>query len=471
MNILLFGLGPHAKRIYYPLLEKYEKKYEIEIIGIVDLEDQKEKIDEYLKGRMLQPRYKFFVSTKNRNTGNIDDVLEDSLEKILVNNTIDGVIISTEPKAHMQYANWALKNRIKILIDKPISAPVGTVNDIEAAKQIYTDFETLLDLTKKNRSSCYVQCQRRYHLGYNFIWKYLSEFVEKYEVPLTFMDIYHADGMWNMPNEFFSRENHPYKYGYGKMLHSGYHFLDLYSWFNEINQSLEKYKADKVGVYAQSYRPYDFFHSFDGDFYKKNLSNSEIIDAVRDCNKVKLFGELDVNMLLTTYKNDRKISTTSSNLLQNSFSRRAWDKLPKDTYKGNGRVRHERFNVQVSHLLNIQVHSYQSYEVKKKDVDTIGAGHEDHFDIYIFRNSELIGGKTLEKLSIGEIMKESKRKDTTYKGHNEEARENCFIDFMDGNNSIAELHNHEFTCKLLSTIYSCLVEESKGEIPYKMISL
>jgi len=176
-------------------------------------------------------------------------------------------------------------------------------------------------------------------------------------------------------------------------------------------------------------------------------------------------------MLLRTYRKDTKICTASCNLMQNSFSRRAWSYLPEDTYKGNGRVRHERFNVQVSQLLNIQIHSYQSYEVKKKDVETQGVGNEDHFDIYLFRNSELVGGAPLEKITLGECMKRRNSDKEGYIGHNEEAREKCFIDFMEVRDSIAELKHHDFTNKLLSTVYECLVKESKGKIPYKEIKI
>ena len=50
--------------------------------------------------------------------------------------------------------------------------------------------------------------------------------VSAVQVPLSYADIYHADGMWVMPHEW-ERDNHAYKYGAGKLLHSGYHFVDL----------------------------------------------------------------------------------------------------------------------------------------------------------------------------------------------------------------------------------------------------
>lgn len=35
--------------------------------------------------------------------------------------------------------------------------------------------------------------------------------------------------MWNTEEEIFSREDHPYRYGYGALCHSGYHYIDILS--------------------------------------------------------------------------------------------------------------------------------------------------------------------------------------------------------------------------------------------------
>ena len=42
-DIILIGLGPHAQRIYYPLLEKYAAQYHINIPLVIDLQDQQHK--------------------------------------------------------------------------------------------------------------------------------------------------------------------------------------------------------------------------------------------------------------------------------------------------------------------------------------------------------------------------------------------------------------------------------------------
>jgi hypothetical protein len=125
-------------------------------------------------------------------------------------------------------------------------------------------------------------------------------------------------------------------------------------------------------------------------------------------------------------------------------------------------VRHERVAIQVANLLAIQVHSYQAYEVGKRDVETEGAGHGDHFDIYIFRNSGLVGGKPLEKFKIGEEARQRSQGDPSYLGHNEKAREANFLDFLEGRPGPSHFATHSMTNRLLSKIYECIVRENNG---------
>lgn len=50
--------------------------------------------------------------------------------------------------------------------------------------------------------------------------------------------------------------------------------------------------------------------------------------------------------------------------------------------KGNGRVRHETLSLQMGPLMNIQVHSYQAYEIKERknqSIDHQAHGGLEHF--------------------------------------------------------------------------------------------
>ena len=56
----------------------------------------------------------------------------------------------------------------------------------------------------------------------------------------------------------------------------------------------------------------------------------------------------------------------------------------------------KRVNIEVGPLLNIQVHSYQAYE--SRNPETIqGWGESNHFEVFVFRNTDLVGGTSVEK--------------------------------------------------------------------------
>jgi predicted dehydrogenase len=89
---------------------------------------------------------------------------------------VHGIIISTEPKAHKPYLLWATERNLDILVDKPITAPVGLTTHLEAAQQVWADYVEIEECLKNSRSNLVVQCQRRSHPGYQFIRSYLSDF-------------------------------------------------------------------------------------------------------------------------------------------------------------------------------------------------------------------------------------------------------------------------------------------------------
>lgn len=467
-NYIFVGLGPHAKRIYYPFLEKYQTQYDIRIKLLIELRDQREKVAEYLRARKLQPDKIIYLPNNeaNRLGVTLDQAAQKQFDSLVQGEKITGLIISTEPKAHKIYANWALKNNINVLMDKPITAPLCPSTDIERARQIYEDYLDLKNLSSASKGKFYITCQRRNHQGYTFIKEYLKKFISEFAIPISYIDIYHADGAWSLPHEF-GKENHPYKYGYGKLMHSGYHFIDLFAWLSQINSNLDELRPNSAKVYTMRFTPNDFFNQINESAYQKFFNQPATKDFYRNYKPedYKHFGELDAYILLQLMRGEQVVTTGSINLQQNSFSRRGWFDLPVDTYKGNGRVRHERVNIQVSQFLNMQVHSYQSYELSKETTEIGSVGNEDHFDILIFRNKKMVGGEAFSKISLGGEMKKQNHQDSYYLGHNEKARETTLLNFIEGRDDESELKHHEFTNQLLSNIYASMAQGTQTGNP------
>lgn len=443
-NIILVGLGPHAKRIYINLM----KKHRILPLVIVDLERNKENVLMYLEKENIDCET-YFVSDNEADVLNLSEQVKCDLRELIRKLSIKYAIISTEPKAHFAYAKFFLDEDVNILMDKPITAPTFIFDSVTNSKRIQEEFNVLRnEYIKKPYLNFTIQCQRRFHAGYDYVKDLIEKTVDKYCVPVTYLDVYHSDGMWNMPDEFFSRENHPYKYGYGKLFHSGYHFVDLITWLLESNSKLINKKANGVSITTTLFRPKDFFTTIDNDFYKKYLNTNKYKEILANKEKVYNFGELDVHSMIDFKNNDSIITHCNLNLLQSGFSRRAWTELPEDTYKSNGRVRHERVDIQIGPIMNIQIHSYQSHEIhEKSDIPDYEIGSNDHFDIYVFRNSNIIGGKPFEKISIKELLKKN-----DFFGNNEKAREMCFLDFINDKKGESDLLKHDESILLLTKL-------------------
>lgn len=464
-NIALFGLGPHARKIYYPLIEQYTKKYNLHLKLIVDLKSQEKVVMDYLYQRKIQPEKILFIDEKYRNGDAIDGRLLYSLNQ-LINDGIDGIIIATEARSHKMYIEWAISNNIDILLDKPIFASDIIRDSDSSSRNIINNYIEIKNRLMNSSSNIIVVTQRRVHNGYVFALEYLSSFVNQYQVPITYIDIYHADGVWSLPNEY-TKENHPYKYGYGKLMHSGYHFIDLFSWIMQTNKNIASKYPDIINMFATQTGPGDMLKIIDRSSYSKLFPSIQFeeIDHKYKSNMIDM-GEVDVFILLQSIKDNAIITTSTINLLQNSFSRRAWTSMPLDSYQGNGRVRHERVNIQIASLLNLQIHSYQATKASETDILDGDLGHKDHFDVYIFRNSGIIGGKTVEKVSFSKHLSEYQ-----LNGHNEQAKERLFLDFLYKKRSASNFFDHELTNQLLSRIYECLIRQRQSVIPYISFNL
>lgn len=447
-NVALIGLEPHAKRIYL----NYFKKHNIELGLIVDLESKRDSVKKYLNENNFKNTKIYTIDDKYKDNIHLPNNISQTLAEICKTLEISHIIISTEPKAHNMYLEFALKNNIDVLTDKPITV-CKNMTSLKSINEISKQYNEIIKLSNNSKAMCNVMCQRQYHRGYEYIKKLLTDVVKKYQVPITYIDIYHCDGNWEMPHDLL-KENHPYKYGYGKLFHSGYHFIDLLSDFVKINNQLsDTKKITKGSIYSTCFTPNDELAVFNIKDYKRIFKEQEIPDYYNQNQNPKFnkFGEKNFYGQLTFKNaNNQTITTANLNLLHYGFSRRGWIQS-KDYYKSNGRIRHERINIQVGTLLNIQVHSYQSKEIKDR-LDILQEeeiGGLEHFDIDIYRNVDILGGKSFERIKLGDLYSEKEKKNIL--GYNELSREEYLTNFLKGKCSKGDIRDQALGIEILKS--------------------
>ena len=110
---------------------------------------------------------------------------------------------------------------------------------------------------------------------------------------------------------------------------------------------------------------------------------------------------------------------------------------------------HERINIEIGHLFNIQVHSYQSKEISDRTNDEENVGGLEHFDIFIFSNP-LVDSVPFKKISLGDMYSEEEKKE--FLGYNELSREIFIEKFLNNEDCKGDIRDQALAIEIL---YSC----------------
>lgn len=460
-NIMLIGLGPHSKRIYM----NYFKNHNIEPKILVDLKSNEENVKNYLLDNGYNNTIVWTLPDEYKDYENLPEKEYNQLLELCKKQNINYIISSTEPKAHNMYLQFALKNNINILSDKPITVVKG-MDKLENIQKVKQQYEKLLKIYEQSNCKCNIMCQRQYHRGYIYIKNLLSEIISKYNIPITYIDIYHCDGNWEMPHDL-DKENHPYKYGYGKLYHSGYHFIDLLAELVKLNNLTDDSKRIVSGkMYGDVFTPDDEKVVFNAEDFKNVFNLKELHEPYSSLenNDYSNYGEKNFYGNIGFYnESNRLITTANINLLHYGFSRRGWFES-RDYYKKNGRIRHERINIQVGPLLNIQVHSYQSKEIKDRtnSIDETMTGGLEHFDIDIYRNVDLIGGVPFQRIQLKDLYGEELGKGN-FIGFNEFSREEFVNSFLNDTSEKGDLKDQDLGMEILYSA-SKIIYDKRNEL-------
>src|SRR5574344_378634 len=411
-NIMLIGCGHHAKRVYVTKLKEIESEFGIKLKAIVELKEKQNDVLTFASKYFENVNYIFVDKFEEKFKQSLPYELENRLNSIIAKENINSVIIATDPLNHMQYALWALKHNLHILMDKPISTYYNISNNVQQAEQLKRDYELLVENYSGDKAFI-VNAQRRFLPQFQVVKDFVNEIASKYGTPITSMQSTHSDGQWRLPDEILKFKYHPLL-GWGKVSHSGYHFIDMTSKMVKDSFKEANKKFDEISVFSKFIRPSGVLLQQNqaelakifGNEYKKfdNRTDEELLKLYKEKNEA----EVDANSIISLSYNGNPVTNITLNLMHNGFSCRSWlNSNMKDLYKGNGRVRHEYHNIEQGCLQNIQIHSYQSKD--KHDINNesdFEIGGNNHYDIYVFRNSGIVGGQTLQIITGKDIAED-----------------------------------------------------------------
>ena len=184
-RVIVIGCGIHYREKYHAVLERKG----IEIALLIDLKSKENIIRAFISQNKLKPKQYLFLDETYCHTISIDNIDALVAEKDL--SEVDGVLICTEPKVKKSYAVWTAKHGWDLFIDKPITA-FCSLDQVDALE---SDFDEIITAFDTNGAKAVVSCERRTHLGYVWLKKYIEEFILEHQAPLTSIDIHFAGGV------------------------------------------------------------------------------------------------------------------------------------------------------------------------------------------------------------------------------------------------------------------------------------
>lgn len=469
---MIIGVGPHTRRIYVPSVKALQQKYPVQIKLAIDLKKEASTVRDYFTQNMPETELLFVDPFKEQ----LPPALATQLYQYVVNNKINGVIIATEPTVHKPYASWALQAGLHILMDKPVTARDHVVTDPIAADGILDDYLQLMQeyqsLQRQKNTAFIVNVQRRYHPGFQQVRSLLEEITTQTNCPVTSIQSYHCDGQWRLPSEIVTQHYHPYNSGYGKVSHSGYHIFDIVHQFYATSEQTGKF-ADEMQVMSSFVQPNgflaqleesDYLRYFGDDYDKVKLFSDEQLQPI-----FQNFGEMDAAVIIRMLKAKENIANITINLQHNGFARRNWILPGKDLYKGNGRVKHEYHNIQQGPFQNIQIHSYQAKDKHEKSTEEdYMIGGNNHFDIHVFRNIGITGGKqALEVITMQDIAERNQLQQAALVV--EQAKKTVTEEFLQCIAGLRQpyqvkssIESHLMPVKMMSAVYASHIQGKQG---------
>lgn len=357
-HLIVVGFDSIVANKYLSCIRNAVRSGHIDSYSIIDLESQRLAIEQRLQAVDLKPRgIVYLPDSEARVQGTPQELIAGAVQRLSAPGVPAKVYIATEVRAHEAYLRFCVENHIDSLVEKPVLAPM--VDGSFRPSYITKIMEELIGLSGDSPAKHSVMTLSRYHQIYNQkVIASLREKMERWEAPLTSFHIRAAGGVWNLQREFESRDDHPYKYGYGMMMHGAYHYVDLATQILSLNAALFSDRQFKLELSGFGAFPVDQHQRMSrpiaSRFQDGNPAWADDVDgALR-------FGETDVTSAfrLVDIASGRTVSLGTLSFEQTTPSIRNWGELSSELYNVNGRTSSVDMEAQLSTLYSTHVHCY-----------------------------------------------------------------------------------------------------------------
>jgi predicted dehydrogenase len=442
-DIILVGLGAYARARYIPLIEEAVSSGRASALHVVELDSARDNVDAFFRTRACKPASVSSVPDLRRRAIWYSGHGEDVLTALARPET--KVIIATEPKAHLGYLRSALGLGLDCLVDKPVILPMGS-NGLPAADRLIGAVAELKEICDRTGGRCVVMTPRRYNAVYELIGRYARRASRNLGTPVTYIGIEHHAGVWNTEEEILSREDHPYRYGYGMLCHSGYHYIDILSGLLAHNEEHFGRLAIELDVHRASAA--DQVGQIGPDPVRRLRGDAPV---ARLFPAPPFWGETDIVSSGAARRPGSRetVCLFRLDLLQTSVSLRNWRQLPTDVYNKNGRYGSETIRLNIGPFAAIEARIFKRPHLSTEAHPQLR--REAH--ITLWRNAGFLGGAVLRE-------RRYPARDTLARNADLGAgRKRLFDDWLAGRSDKSSLDSHTRTISLFAHYLAALTTD------------
>lgn len=357
-HLIVIGFDEIVANKYLSCIRDAIRSGYIDSYSIVDLESKRTEIDRRIRAASVKPRGVVYLpDSADRVRETPQEIIAASIQCLRVPGVPTKVYIATEVRAHEAYLRFCVEHHIDSLVEKPVLAPV--VDGRFEPSYITKTMEELIRAAADSPAEHSVMTLSRYHQIYNHkVLASLRDRMERWEAPLTSFHLRAAGGVWNLQREFESRDDHPYKHGYGMLMHGAYHYVDLATQILSLNAEVFPGRQLRLEVSSFGAFPIDQHQRISQPTASRFQDDGAWWSA--DSGAGFRFGETDVTSAfrLVDAVTGRIISLGTLAFEQTTPSIRDWAVLPDDLYNVNGRTSSVDLEAQLSTLFSTHVHCY-----------------------------------------------------------------------------------------------------------------
>ncbi|MET7769075.1 hypothetical protein [Nocardia sp. NPDC005366] len=369
-QLVVVGFDEIVARKYLPCLISAINEGHLSSYSIIDLESEREVISARLRGVPIAPRHVHYLPNPCAGQSVSQDLVAEAFGRVTDGSAPIRAYIATEVKAHESYLRFCVDNGIGSLVEKPVLAPLRD-GRFEAPLITPIMRSLIASAARKPEVRHSVMTLSRYHRVYNDrVIAELAKRVRAWQAPVTSLHLRCAGGVWNRQEEYEFRDDHPYKFGYGMMMHGAYHYIDLVVQAIQLNRTALPDHRLRFQVGAITASPADQ-HLRIPISAAARIGDSE--DRWPDSQvPAQHFGETDVTAMvrLVDTQSGRTVTMGTLAFEQTTPSVRNWTSLPAGTYNKNGRTSSVDFEVGLSTLFSAHTHCY---DIPTSDPDKIDA--------------------------------------------------------------------------------------------------